>query len=228
MPRFHLPFLRRMADALRKRDWFGIGFELFVVVLGVILGMAASRWAMDRDEREYRRQILASLDRTLSDYEYECARIHKRITSALTEFDQRSALGERPPPPVIVFPGLERPPTRAWEAMVETGVARTIPPDVMFGLAIHFDRADSWGDKYQRYNLLTEQQILPYRDRAEHFYGPDGKLKPMFAAHVDRLRDLLALNDQMGAAAASIRNLLKTPAEPGRDARPQQELPIDG
>ena len=69
--RFSLPILRRLSDAFRKRDWFGIGFELFVVVLGVILGLQASRWAADREDREYRRQIVASLDTTLGDYEYE-------------------------------------------------------------------------------------------------------------------------------------------------------------
>ncbi len=225
--RFNLPILRRLSEALRKRDWFGIGFELFVVVVGVMLGMAASRWAAERDDREYRRQILVSLDQTLHDYEYQCGRIHDQIIASLAEFGRRTAKGERPPPPVIVFPGMERPPTRAWEAVVATGVARSIDPELMFRLATHFDRADSWGDKYQRYNVLTEQQILPHEGNSAHFYGPGGKLKPMFAAHIGRLRDLLLLNDQMGQAAAGIRRDLKAPeAEVRKPTELEDDLPL--
>ena len=96
--RFNLPILRRMAEALRNRDWFGIGFELFVVVLGVMFFIAASRWSADREERAYKRQILGSLEATMRDYEYEGGRIHKRMTTALADFQRRSARGERPRP----------------------------------------------------------------------------------------------------------------------------------
>lgn len=220
---FNLPVLRRMAEALRKRDWFGIGFELFVVILGVMLGMAASRWNAERDEKAYKQQILVSLEATMRDYEYECGRIHDRISKALQDFERGRSAGERPRPPVILFPGMERPPTRAWEALVETGVARTIEPDLMFRLAIHFDQADSFGDKYQRFNAFTEAEILPFEDDPAHFYSSDGGLKPRFAEHVDRLRDLLAFNDQMGASAKSIRRDLQGQRVP---LGPVQNLPL--
>ena len=224
--RFNLPILRRLSDAIRKRDWFGIGFELFVVVLGVVLGVQASRWAAEREEREYRGQMLASLDRTLSDYEYEGGRIHKAITASLNEYRRQTAAGERPAPPTIVLPGLERAPTRAWEAMVETGVARSMEPQVMFRLALLFDRADSWGQKYQRYNLFTEQHVAPYRNSPAHFYGPDGRLKPAFAAHVEQLRDLLALTDEMSADTIAIRRLLRA-RNPDNASVPVKDLPIE-
>jgi len=223
--RFNLPVLRRMSEALRKRDWFGIGFELFVVVLGVILGLEASRWAEERERAEYRRQMLASLDTTLADYEYEGGRIHKEITGALNDYGRRTAAGERPPPPTFVLPGLERPPARGWEAMVETGVARSIDPQVMFRLALLFDFADSWGQKYARYNLFTEQHVVPFKGTPAHFYGADGKLKPAYSAHVQLLRDLLALTDLMSEEATASRRLLR-----GRNANepiPLKDLPIE-
>jgi len=222
--RFNLPFLRRMAEALRQRDWFGIGFELFVVVLGVMLGMAASRWAAERDDRAYKRQIVTSLEAAMRDYEYEGGRIDKLISETLADFERRTAAGERPRPPIIHFPGMERPPTRAWEAVVETGVARTIEPELMFRLAIHFDQADSYGDKYQRFAVFTEREILPFEDQPAHFYGPNGKLKPKYAEHVDRLRDLRTFNAQMTAGAASIRRELV--GEPTAEPEPVQNLPM--
>lgn len=223
-PRFNLPILRRLAEALRNRDWFGIGFELFVVVLGVMLGMAASRWAAERDEREYKRQILTSLGAAMRDYEYEGGRIHGLISEALAVYERRTAAGERPRPPIIYLPGMERPPTRAWEALVETGVARAIEPQLMFRLAIHFDQADSYGDKYQRFQVFTEREIMPFDNDPAHFYGPNGKLKPLYAEHVDRLRDLLAFNDQMTASAASIRRELG--GHPNAQLQPVQDLPM--
>ena len=222
--RFNLPILRRMSEALRKRDWFGIGFELFVVVLGVMLGIAASRWSADREERAYKRQILASLDATMRDYEYEGGRIQKRMSAALADFERRTADGQRPRPPIIVFPGMERPPTRAWEALVETGVARTIEPHLMFRLAIHFDQADSFGDKYQRYNAFTEREILPFESSPAHFYGFGDRLKPIYAEHIDRLRDLRDLNLQITAgAAAGIRREL---GGQSGDLQAVQNLPL--
>lgn len=222
--RFNLPILHRLSEALRKRDWFGIGFELLVVVIGVLLGMAASRWAAERENHQYKQQILASLDKTMQDYEYEGGRIHDRIATAIADFEHRNELGQKPRPPIIVFPGMERPPTRAWEAMVATGVAKSLDTDLVFRLAIHFDQADSFGDKYQRFNLFTEREILPFENNPPHFYGPDGKLKPRFAEHVDRLRDLLAFNDQMTASASSIRRRIAN--EPRNRNEPVQNLPL--
>ena len=59
--RFHLPFGERFRRHLSNRDWFGIGLELLTVVVGVLLGLQASQWAAERQERAYRRQIIAAL-----------------------------------------------------------------------------------------------------------------------------------------------------------------------
>ena len=224
--RFNLPILRRLSDAMRKRDWVGIGFELFVVVLGVLLGVQASRWTADREANEYRRQMLASLDRTLSDYEYEGGRLQIAIGTSLEQYQTKIASGERPAPPTLVLPGLERVPTRAWEAMVETGVAKSIPPEVMFRLALLFDHADSWDQKYQRYNLFTEQQIGPFKGNPAHFYAADGTLKPAFAAHVDQLRNLQALTKKMGEDTVAVRSLLRDRNTTAQAVR-VNDLPIE-
>lgn len=207
--RLSLPILRRLSDALRERDWFGIGFELFVVILGVLLGLEASRWSAAREQREYSAQMLTSLDQTLKVYEGACTEIHGVILGTLEDFQGRAAAGEHPPPPYIHFDDLERPPTRAWDAIVATGIARAIEPRLVFRLARYFSRGDGWGDRYERYNAFTESEVLPYLATPEHFYGPSGKLAPMFAAHVERLRELLAVNDQMQREAKEMRRALR-------------------
>ena len=207
--RFSLPILRRLSDALRTRDWFGIGFELFVVVLGVMLGIAASRWSAEREEREYHSQMVIALDETLKVYVESGDGIHKRISSILDVYARRVAAGERPPPPYWRLNKLERPPTLAWDAMVATGIARSLKPELVFQIARFFSRGDGLGDRYQRYNAFTESDVLPYLAQPQRFYGADGKLLPNYAAHVDRLSEMRDVSDELTREAVMIRRELQ-------------------
>lgn len=205
-----IPIFRRAGEAIRERDWFEIGFELFVVILGVILGMEASRWTQAREDNQYRQQMIAAMDATLDDYIQSGHHIHGEIVGSLNDYARQVREGDKPAPPYLRFPLLDRPPTRAWDAMVATGLARSLDPDLLFRLAMHFSRADSFGDRYARYNHFTEDEILPYLSTPAHFYGPDGKLYLPYRSHVQRLREILALNDEMTADAESIeRDLAK-------------------
>lgn len=206
--RFNLPILRRMADALKKRDWFGIGFELFVVIIGVLLGVEASRWSSDRDERRYHAQMTIALDETLKVYVEEGNSIHHEIMGIVSDYDRRFAAGERPPPPYWHLDQLERPPTLAWDAMVATGIARSIEPELVFKIARFFSRGDGLGDRYQRYNVFTENQVLPHLNDAAHFYGSDRELRPEYSAHVDRLKEILSVNDKLTREAADLHRAL--------------------
>lgn len=201
----NLPIFRRLVEALRTRDWFGIAFELFVVALGVVLGLEASRWASEREEREYRMQMITALEETLSDFEFNGRRIDSHIQTALDEHAKLAAGGGHPSPPILHITGLDRPPTRTWDALVATGLARSLDPKLVLRLAVFFSRADAYGDQYQRYNRVTEQDILPYVSDPGKFYGPDGKLRPQYASHVDRLRDLQSANGEVTSAATELR-----------------------
>jgi hypothetical protein len=46
---------------LRGRDWFSIGVELLVVILGIVLGLQASDWAGERRDRAEEQQYLRRL-----------------------------------------------------------------------------------------------------------------------------------------------------------------------
>jgi hypothetical protein len=54
--------LSRMMRNLRERDWFSVGVELIVLVLGIVLGLQASDWADERRDRaegqDYLRRLL--------------------------------------------------------------------------------------------------------------------------------------------------------------------------
>jgi hypothetical protein len=203
--RIVVPLFRRLRDGLQRHDAFEILFELFIVVLGVMLGIAASNWSQSRQDREYRQQMILALDQALTDYVDSGHHIHNEIVHSFNDYKKRVAGGEHPPPPILRFPLLDRPPTRAWDAVVATGLARSISPKLVFQLAMHFSNADSFGDRYQRYNQFTEGQILPYESSPAHFYDGDGKLRMPYTQHVQRLRELLNLNDEMTNEAVTLR-----------------------
>ena len=53
--------LQRVMDALRKRDWLGLLFEVLVVTLGVLLAFEIEQWAQERQRAEQERQFLERL-----------------------------------------------------------------------------------------------------------------------------------------------------------------------
>ena len=196
----HVPLLKRVVAQLRARDWPGVGIELFTVVLGVLLGLQASEWAADRNEREYRDQIIAAVAGALDEFRTHGREIEQGMDARVAEFERARAAGRRPPPPVYREPGSERPPTGAWDAVVATGVARSIEPRLFLRLAMFFNRADNFGERYVRYNEFSEREVLPSLSTPAHFYqGAD--LRPQYAAYVDRLRDLSAASEDVADVA---------------------------
>jgi len=89
--------LNRMRARFRSQDWFGVGLELLIVVLGVFLGIQASNWNEARIEHEtgraYRMRLDADLDANARDLGIR-AKYYRQVKShALAA---RSAL-QRPP-----------------------------------------------------------------------------------------------------------------------------------
>jgi hypothetical protein len=53
--------LQRLADALRRRDWLGLLFEVLVVTLGVLLAFEIEQWAQERQRAAEERRFLGRL-----------------------------------------------------------------------------------------------------------------------------------------------------------------------
>ncbi|MEZ5921722.1 MAG: hypothetical protein R3C60_10275, partial [Parvularculaceae bacterium] len=53
--------LRRITSAFKKQDWFTVGIETLIVVLGVFLGLQANNWNAAREDRHKEHQILLNL-----------------------------------------------------------------------------------------------------------------------------------------------------------------------
>jgi len=87
--------LRRLIDRFRRQDWFSVGIELAVLILGIVLGLQATDWSNARrdraDEQNYLDRLLADnganlaeLQRAVETDEQRAAKI-RSITEALGE-----------------------------------------------------------------------------------------------------------------------------------------------
>jgi len=195
-----------LATPRRQRMWKWLLAELAIVFLGVSLATWADDYRQHRADRALSRQILAALDRSLVDLEKHEHTVGRGLDAELARFDAQRKQGLRPVPPVYRETMAERPPTLVWGALVETGGARLLPPDLLFDFARFFNRMDSLGERYIRYNQFSEERFLPLADKGGGvFYEPGGALKPEYREHLARLRELRDMQKQMVADSDKLR-----------------------
>ena len=183
-----------------------IALELAVVFIGVTAAFAMENWRSNAAEERYRGQMIAALSQSIESLAAHNHDIQQMIERDVAAFDAAIARGERPAPPVYREQGAERPP-RAFEGIVATGVARSLSPDLYFRLVEYFNRVDSWGDRYARYTVFTEQNVLPNMngDDTSAFYTASGQLRSEYREYVNRLRDLGELSELLAENAESVR-----------------------
>ena len=182
-------------------------FELVIIFVGVTAAFALEDYREGREERQYRARMVGGLRASLNDIVTHQSEIEREIDAKLAAFDLARRRGEQPVPPVYREPGGERPPVRVWDGLVATGAARSLDPELFFRLARFYGRADSSGDRYQRYNMFTETRVLPYLGQPSVFYDA-GKLRPEYAAYVERLRDFRVDGHELIVQAQQLRDAL--------------------
>lgn len=184
-------------------------FEIVIVFVGVTAAFAMEGLQRQSEENTYRRSMIAALVPTLDDVLIHNREFDQEVGGKLARFDAAIARGEQPPLPIFRERNSERPPTRAWDGIVSTGAAKSLPPELFFELALFYTRQESFGERYIRYNDFTEKRLFALGPDASAAYDPaTGRPKPEFAAYVDRLRDLKVANDLITGQAAALRDEL--------------------
>ena len=199
--------LKRLAG---QRELIGkLMFEVVIIFIGVTAAFALESARQDRADTKYRQSMIAALIPTLDDVLRHNKLFTTQVDADLAAFDAALRDGRRPLLPIYREPGSERPPTRAWDGIVATGVSRALPPDLFFELSLFYTRQESVGERYVRYAEMTERDIFPLGPKQDGIYEPDGALKPQYAAYVDRLRDLSAVEKLVGKHATSLKARLQ-------------------
>lgn len=183
--------------------------ELIVIFVGVSAAFALETVRRDREEAEYYATIIAALVPTLDNAIEHNREFEREVGPKLIAFDAAIARGEQPSLPIFRISDGERPPIRIWDSVVATGAARALKPDLLFRLSVFYNRQYSVGERYVRYATYTEQRIFPLGADKAAIYDTQGKLRPEFAAYVDRLRELREAERRVTAQAIVLRGELK-------------------
>jgi hypothetical protein len=92
--------LARLAQGVRDQNWFAVGLELVIVVVGVVIGFQVTAWGEERADRGKEQVYLRQLSLDLAETERR-AESHERIMAPLARASRRLAqayfLPEPPP-----------------------------------------------------------------------------------------------------------------------------------
>ena len=180
-------------------------FEVAIIFIGVTAAFAVDQYRQDAGDTRYREQTIAALIPTLDDLLRHNQVFEAEVAGKLAAFDAAIARHEQPTLPYFREANSERPPTRIWDGLVATGASRALAPRLLYKLALFYTRQESNGERYVRYNDFTESRVFAMgRDQSEA-WDASGRLRPEYAAWVDRLRDLRAVNTNLTNQARELR-----------------------
>lgn len=198
-------------ELTKRRDFFGrLLFEIVIIFIGVTAAFALEAARQEREEQRYRESMIAAMVPTFDDMQRHNRIFIKEAEAKIEAFDRDLAAGKQPLLPIYREGGAERPPMRAWDGIVASGVSKALPPELYFQLSQFYNRQESIGERYVRYADMTERDIYPLGLNQKGIYGPTG-LKPQYAAYVDRLRDLVAATKKIDPQAREMKTKVQAP-----------------
>lgn len=191
--------LRRLADSLRRQDWFTVVLEIGILVLGVFLGIQVANWNQDRLDDQRRAQIIDALVTNLEDSNSVQQGFLAEIEAGLETWDAAYAKGEQPLPYHFRIDGSDTAPD-IWAALAQMQLTDLFDPYTIVDLTFYYSELEGVGRKYIRYVEFVEDQVLPgLLEGSTAFYLPDGTIRPVFRANMDRLREFAAENRALAA-----------------------------
>lgn len=183
-------------------------FELVVVFIGVTAAFALENWRQEAEEARYRQTVVVAVSQTFGNVATHGREIRREISEKLRVFDDGVARGAQPRLPVYREPGGEGPPTQIWDGLMSTGALKALKPEMVWRLAAFYNELNSVGDRYRRYNAITEKLVFALDpDQADAWAG--GRLKPDFRAYLAQLRELGIANDSVNRHAELLRRDLE-------------------
>jgi hypothetical protein len=182
--------IRRILQHFEAKDWLAVSIELVVVVFGVFIGIQVANWNEARLEAARKHQIVEALITDISDAIGVQQEFIDDIDLGLSEWERSYARGEKPAPFYFRIIGSEFAPD-TWGTLQTMQLVDLFDPETLFDLSFYYSELEGVGQKYVRYVTFVEEHVLPYAEaQVEIFYEDDNlKLKPMFRANMDRLRD---------------------------------------
>ena len=212
----------RLYAHVRTQDWFAVTIDFVIVVLGVYVALWVSNQQAARERDERIGKVVAALRQDLRDSIAVEEKFDQALDPALAPFKAARERGETPPPVFLRVSGSDTPPRSPCLGVLQAEMAELIDPTLLWEICFYYDERDGTGQKFVRYTVFTENEILPrLREDSRVFYTEDRKrLAPAFDAHMARLqewrRDIATLHQW----ARCLDDRLREPSKTGPSCRP--------
>lgn len=208
-----------MAELDQQQNWRShlgwLAGQLLVIFLGVTSAFVVENYRENLSQREELRQSVAGLITELQRHEIRGLEFADAFDTAIEKWKAADRQGQRAVPGYYRIPGASHPPIAAWTTSVNSGVARMLDPTLRRDLAYFYSELAGIHDNYDRYNQFTEREILPLLAAGpDGFYGPDGKLLPMFRVHMDLQSEFAADLRKLTRSAHDLRLQLEAVRTP--------------
>lgn len=221
--------LRRLYSHVLTHNWLAVALDFLIVVLGVYVAMWAGNLQTSHERRQRTEKVVAALRQDLRDTIAVENLFDKTLEGAFSAFESARQRGEAPPPVFLRISGSDTPPKSPCQGVLQTQLAELIDPTLLWELCFYYDERDGTGQKYVRYTVFTENEILPrMKEDPRVFYAADGKrLAPAFDSHMDRLREWRRDIATLTQWARCLDDRLSEPSKPGDSCRPTVGGTID-
>jgi hypothetical protein len=200
----------RLAESDPKQNWRSrVGWlagQLLVIFLGVTAAFVVESYRETLSQHEELHQAVAGIITELEHYEGRSTQFADAFNAAIERWVSADHEGRRAVPGYYRIPGAPHPPSAAWNTTVSSGIARMLDPKLRMDLGYFYSEFVGIHESYDRYNQFTEREILPRLAAGpDAFYGPDGKLLPMFRVHMDLQNEFAADLRRLGQMAHDLR-----------------------
>ncbi|HKJ75194.1 MAG TPA: hypothetical protein VKA19_13855 [Alphaproteobacteria bacterium] len=212
--------LSRVIHHVKNQQWTAVFLDFVIVVLGVVIGIQVSNWNQARADDRRTKAILAAISADLGDYARTSGDFVNRVSQGLAAFEAARARGEQPAPYFFRVRGSYNPPLSVWEVALRSDLSNLVSPDLVFDLGFFYSEQQGIGERFTRYEEFVEREILPRLGDPSAFYGSDGRLKPVFAQSMERLREWASDNAVLIGASSCLRKRFEAPRKPGASCRP--------
>jgi len=212
----------RLYGHVRTHDWFAVTIDFIIVVLGVYVAVWVGDRQAAREQVQRTGKVVAALRQDLKDSVAVEGKFDQLLEPAFAAFTAARGRGETPPPVFLRISGSDTPPRSPCLGMLQAQISELIDPMLLWEVCFYYDERDGVGQKFVRYSVFTENEILPrMKEDPRVFYTEDRKrLAPAFESHMDRLRQWRRDVALLHKWALCLDDRLREPAKAGPSCRP--------
>ena len=186
-----------------------VGFELFIVFVGVWAALLAENW---RERREEDRAAVAVMEAALAQLRGATewgTRWRDSVRAEYAIWKERRSQGELLPPFFVRIPGSESPPAGIFGAA--SNLPDALGPAVVTEMSNRANELEGVGRRNSRYMESTERTVFPLlaADPKVFYDSASGELLPEFQGQLFLMEEFLAEMERLNRDGADLAEFLE-------------------